>query len=78
MPVKVKNTVSVFLKQRIVLAGLAAGDNEVKHHRNLSESIFREWLPADAARDGAIHDWAMAKTQRGKLNPVYVTRFGEP
>lgn len=45
--------------------GLAARDNEIKQRRDLSESIFREWLPADAVRDGAIHDWAMTKAQRG-------------
>lgn len=49
--------------------GLAAGDNEIKQHRDLSESISREWLPADAVRDGAIHDWAMTKTQRGDAYP---------
>lgn len=47
--------------------GIAARDNEVKQRRDLSESIFREWLPADAVRDGAIHDWAMTKAQRGEL-----------
>lgn len=46
--------------------GLAARDNEIKQRRDLSESIFREWLPADAVRDGAIHDWAMTKAQRGE------------
>lgn len=67
-----------YTEQRIVPTGLAARDNEVKQRRDLSESIFREWLPADAVRDGAIHDWAMTKAQRGGAPPVYVTRFGEP
>ena len=58
--------------------GLAASDNEVKQCRDFSESIFREWLPADAVRDGVIHDWAMTKAQRGGASPVYVTQFGEP
>lgn len=66
------------MEQRIVPTGIAARDNEVKQRRDLSESIFREWLPADAVRDGAIHDWAMTKAQRGGASPVYVTRFGEP
>lgn len=52
-----------YTEQRIVPIGLAAGDNEIKQRRDLSESIFREWLPADAVRDGAIHDWAMTKAQ---------------
>ena len=47
--------------------GLAARDNEIKQRRDFSESIFREWPPADAVRDGAIHDWAMTKAQRGEL-----------
>ncbi len=49
--------------------GLAASDNEVKQCRDFSESIFREWLPADAVRDGVIHDWAMTKAQRGGSFP---------
>ena len=69
MPVKVKNIVPIFLKQRIVPTGLVAGDNEIKQRRDLSESIFREWLPADAVRDGEIHDWAMTKAQRGEAYP---------
>lgn len=78
MPVKVVWEDFFHTEQRIVPTGLAARDNEVKQRRDLSESIFREWLPADAVRDGAIHDWAMTKAQRGGASPVYVTRFGEP
>ena len=73
-----RRSIKSYTEQRIVPTGLAAGDNEVKQRRDLSESIFREWLPADAVRDGAIHDWAMTKAQRGGASPVYVTRFGEP
>ena len=43
-----------YIEQRIVPTGIAARDNEVKQRRDLSESIFREWLPADAVRDGEL------------------------
>ena len=36
------------MEQRIVPTGMATRGNEVKRHRNFSESIFREWLPADS------------------------------
>jgi len=50
---------------------MATRDNEVKRHRNFSESIFREWLPADSVWLG------MMEAQCGIAVPVYVTRFGD-
>ena len=67
------------MEQRIVPTGMAVRDNEVKRRRNFSESIFREWLPADSV----IHEtkfmlWAMTEAQCGMgAVPVYVTRFGD-
>lgn len=59
------------MEQRIVPTGMATRDNEVKRHRNFSESIFREWLPADSVWLG------MMEAQCGIAVPVYVTRFGD-
>ena len=60
------------MEQRIVPTGMAVRDNEVKQRRNFSESIFREWLPADSVWLG------MTKAQCGMgAVPVYVTRFGD-
>ncbi len=60
------------MEQRIVPTGMAVRDNEVKRHRNFSESIFREWLPADSVWLG------MTEAQCGmEAVPVYVTRFGD-
>ena len=60
------------MEQRIVPTGMAVRDNEVKQRRNFSESIFREWLPADSVWLG------MMEAQCGmEAVPVYVTRFGD-
>lgn len=60
------------MEQRIVPTGMAVRDNEVKRRRNFSESIFREWLPADSVWLG------MMEAQCGmEAVPVYVTRFGD-
>ena len=59
------------MEQRIVPTGMATRGNEVKRHRNFSESIFREWLPADSVWLG------MTEAQCGIAVPVYVTRFGD-
>ena len=70
LPVKVKNV--SFQEQRIVPTGMAVRDNEIEQRRNFSESIFREWLPADSVWLG------MMEAQRGiSAVPVYVTRFGD-
>ena len=72
MPVKVVWEDFFHTEQRIVPTGLAARDNEVKQRRDLSESIFREWLPVDSVWLG------MMETQCGmSAVPVYVTRFGD-
>ena len=60
------------MEQRIVPTGMAVRDNEIEQRRNFSESIFREWLPADSVWLG------MMEAQRGiSAVPVYVTRFGD-
>jgi hypothetical protein len=59
------------MEQRIVPTGMATRGNEIERHRNFSESIFREWLPADSVWLG------MMEAQCGIAVPVYVTRFGD-
>lgn len=59
------------MEQRIVPTGMAVRGNEIKRRRNFSESIFREWLPADSVWLG------MMEAQCGIAVPVYVTRFGD-
>ena len=51
------------MEQRIVPTGMAVRGNEVKRRRNFSESIFREWLPADLVWSG------MMETQCGISRP---------
>lgn len=36
------------MEQRTVPTGMGTRDNETERYRNFSESIFREWLPADS------------------------------
>lgn len=59
-------------KQRFVPTGLATGDNEVKQHRNFSETHFPGVAPCRFRLDGhdgnAVWDEAV---------PMYVTRLGE-
>lgn len=60
------------MEQRILPTGMAVRGNEIERHRNFSESIFREWLPADFVWLG------MTEAQCGmEAVPVYVTRFGD-
>ena len=58
-------------EQRIVPTGMAVRDNEIKQHRILARSIFREWLPVGFIWMG------MMKRSEGSAVPVYVTRFGD-
>ena len=59
-------------KQRFVPTGLATGDNEIKQHRNFSETHFPGAAPCRFRLDGhggdAVWDEAV---------PMYVTRLGE-
>ena len=59
-------------KQRFVPTGLAAGDNEIKQHRNFSETHFPGVAPCRfrlVGHDGnAVWDEAV---------PMYVTRLGD-
>ena len=59
-------------KQRFVPTGLAAGDNEIKQHRNFSETHFPGVAPCRFRLDGhdgnAVWDEAV---------PMYVTRLGD-
>lgn len=59
-------------KQRFVPTGLATGDNEVKQHRNFSETHFPGVAPCRFRLDGhdgnAVWDEAV---------PMYVTRLGD-
>ena len=59
------------MEQRVVPTGMATRGNEIERHRNFSESIFREWLPADSVWLGKT------EAQCGIAVPVYVTRFGD-
>ena len=72
MPAKVDFVAREGKEQRIVPTGVAAGDNEIKQHRNFSEKHF-SGVAACGFRlvghdGGAVRDEAV---------PVYVTRFGD-
>ena len=59
-------------KQRFVPTGLATGDNEVKQHRNFSETHFPGVAPCRFRLDG--HDGDIVWDE---AVPMYVTRLGD-
>jgi len=59
-------------KQRFVPTGVATGGNEIKQHRNFSETHFSGVAPCRFCLDG--HD---GNTVRDEAVPMYVTRLGD-
>jgi len=49
--------------QRIMPTGSAAGDNEIKQHRNFSGMHFPGVAACGCGQGWIIHDWAMTKAQ---------------